>query len=204
MHGLLIIIELVELVTPAIIPFIENSNAIVDFATHFKSVVGAILTGQFEGKEIKAQELKDVAQILSPIVNDSASQFNLSTNVQGDLSLHLHIDSIDSNIVQSIINKRIKQLSTPEVSDAIEHKVILTLYQARSDIRSTAGNKGIIEDLSPKPLNIIFEKEEDKEAMLHGENPFTTAFVVDIKMMYANHKVVAYKIMALHEQFEIA
>lgn len=40
--------------------------------------------------------------------------------------------------------------------------------------------------------------------MLHGDlNPFTTAYVVDVKIQNVQEKPVAYKIIKLHRYFEI-
>ena len=76
----------------------------------------------------------------------------------------------------------------------------MTWFQARSDIKSKLGNKGVIDDLSKKPMNIIFDSEEIKERMLHSDvNPFNTAYVVDVKIMTVREQPVAYKVVKLHE-----
>jgi hypothetical protein len=95
-------------------------------------------------------------------------------------------------------------LKEPEIPENPKERVLLVWYQARTDIKSKVGNKGIIEEISKKPLNITFENEALKEELIHGDiNPFRTAYIVDVKVMTVQEKPTVYKILKLHEHFDL-
>ncbi len=95
-------------------------------------------------------------------------------------------------------------MKLPEQVDDIKSSVLMTWFQARNDLKSKIGNKGVIEELSKKPLNITFDNDEIKETILHGDiNPFNTAYVVDVKIQTIHDKPVAYKVVKLHDYFDI-
>ena len=91
-----------------------------------------------------------------------------------------------------------------EILKETYERVALKLYQARSDIKSKTGNKGIIEEINEKPLNIIFDNDDTKEQILQSEiNPLKSIFIVDVKIINVDQKPTIYKILKLHESFEI-
>lgn len=198
-----VILELIELATVGVIPFLENTNTILGFAKFAKEAYDFYLGKSDKKPDLELSDCRELSQIVNPIATDGGSQLNLSTTINGNVVLHLHLNSIDANAIQNVCQKEIKQSRVPEIDDDIEKAVLLTWYQARNDMKSSTGNKGIIESLSQKPMNITFETDELKDKMLHGENPFTTVFVVDVKKQNVNSKLVAYKVIKLHETFEI-
>ncbi len=198
-----VILELIELATIGVLPFLENVNTIVGFADYMKTAYNFFI-GKSEVKpDLEASDYKELAQIINPVANDNGSQINISTAVNGNLELHVHLTSLESNAIQNVFQKELKQLKVPELNDETETSVLLTWYQARNDMKSSIGNKGTIESLSKKPMNITFDDDTLKDTMLHGENPFTTVFVVDVKLQNVGGKLVAYKVVKLHETFEI-
>lgn len=200
-----VIMELIELATIGVLPFLENINTIVGFADYVKRSYNFLL-GKSKEKptEFTNNDYKDLSQIVNPIANDNGSQLNVATTINGNVEYHFHINSLEANAVQNKIEKETKLLNLPELSDEIKTKVLLTWYQARNDMKSEVGNKGIIDELSKKPLNIVFEDDAIKDKMLHGDNPFTTVFVVDVKLQsVAGGKIVSYKVVKLHETFEL-
>lgn len=198
-----VILELVEMATIGILPFMENANTVVGFASYIKKAYNYFIGKEETKTYLSSTDYRDLSQIINPIANDSGSQLNISTTINGNVELHLRIDSLQANAVQNLFEKELKHLKAPAVNDEIEKKVLFTWYQARNDMKSIVGNKGKIESISGKPMNVIFEDDGIKDKMLHGDNPFTTAFVVDAKQQNVNGKLVAYKIISLHESFDI-
>ncbi|MFZ1523310.1 MAG: hypothetical protein WAT22_00740, partial [Saprospiraceae bacterium] len=199
------IVELIELATVGMIPFAENVNTILDFGNYFSKAIKYYLTGDGENPELTTIEFKEISTILNPIAKDKGSQFNISTTVNGNVTLNFNINSNESNAIQNIFDKEIKKLKLPEQKDGIEERVILTFFQARSDLNSKIGNKGLIESLSKKPMNIIFDNEDLKVEILHSDvNPLKTAFLVDIKIEAINEKTIIYRIIKLHEYFDLS
>lgn len=198
-----VILELIELATIGVIPFLENVNTVVGFADYMKTAYNFFLGKSDKKPELEPTDFKELSQIVNPVANDNGSQMNVSTTVDGNLELHLHLDSLQSNAIQNVFQKEIKNLKLPEVQDEVQTSALLTWYQARNDMKSSVGNKGTIESLSKKAMNITFDDDNLKDKMLHGENPFTTVFVVDVKLQNVGGKLVAYKVVKLHESFEI-
>ncbi len=109
---------------------------------------------------------------------------------------------MEANAAQHVLEKEEAKLREPEIDEDSQTKVLLTWFQARNDLSSNVGNKGIIEDISKKPLNIIIDDDSIKDRMLHQENPFTTVFIVDVKLMHARGRLIAYKVINLHGTIE--
>lgn len=198
-----VILELIEYSPIAIIPFMENANTVLGFAKHITAIFKGILKNDKEAIANKA-ELKDVNQIVNPIAKDSGSQMNISTTVNGNLQLHLHISSLEANAVQNIVSKNLLQMKLPQLDDDTKEKVLLSFWQARSDSKSEVGNKGVIDELERKPVNIVFASDELKHKMLYDDiNPLKSAYVVDVKVQTVGGKIAAYKIVNMHESFEL-
>lgn len=199
-----VILELVEYATIGMIPFMENTNTIIGFAQYCKNAINYFLKNEGEKPDLTSTDFKEFSSILNPVAKDNGSQFNLSTTINGNVELHLNLNSTETNALQNLFKKEIEKLKVPEQLDEIQSSVLLTWFQARNDLKSKIGNKGVIEELSKKPLNITFENDELKETMLHGDlNPFNTAYVVDVKIQTVQEKPAAYKVVKLHEYFEI-
>lgn len=199
-----VILELVELATIGMIPFLENANTILGFAHYCKSAINYFLNGDGDKPNLSPNDYKDFSTILSPVAKDNGSQFNISTTINGNVELHLNINSTESNALQNLFKQEYDKLKVPEQSDDTKKSMLLTWFQARNDIKSKIGNKGVIDELSKKPLNITFESDELKEEILHSNlNPFNTVYVVDVKIQTVQEVPVAYKVIKLHEHFEI-
>lgn len=79
------------------------------------------------------------------------------------------------------------------------------VYQVRSDAGTNTGNKAIIDEIyKGKKIALVFETDELKNAILFSEiNPTRKVFQVDVQVQTANDKVVAYKVIALHEIIDL-
>lgn len=198
-----VILELIEIATVGMIPFLENVNTIVGFADYCKTAFNYFLKNEGEKPEMSVSELRDMSQIVNPIAKDQGSQINFSTTINGNVSLHFNLNSVEANAFQNIAKREIEKLVAPEILDEVKSKVLLYWFQARNDLKSKVGNKAVIEELSETPVNVIFEDDTVKEQMIHDhDNPFLKIFVVDVKMQSVKGKLAAYKIVKLHESFD--
>jgi hypothetical protein len=199
-----VIFELIEIATIGVIAFIENTNTIIEFGKFFKKTIDYFLKNEGEKPDLLPNDYKEFSTILNPVSKDNGSQFNLSTTVNGNVEMHFHVNSTETNAIQNLIKNELDKLKEPEIPENPKERVLLVWYQARTDIKSKVGNKGIIEEISKKPLNITFENEALKEELIHGDiNPFRTAYIVDVKVMTVQEKPTVYKILKLHEHFDL-
>lgn len=199
-----VILDLMEIASVGVIPFLENTNTIIGFADYCKTAITAFLTKSEEMEKYSVADCKDFSAIVNPIAKDNGAQFNMSTNVNGVLNQYVFLDSKDSNALQNIIGKNIAELKKPEVKETNE-KVVLAFYQTRSKIKSKTGNKAIVDDIEKgKAVNVIFDSDELKKEILKGDNnPNNYGFLVDIKVETVSDKIVAYRILKLHDSFPL-
>lgn len=196
-----IIVDLVEFATAGLIPIVANTNLIVDFANHLKNIYDYFKEGKGEKPKLTISECKDLYDIVNPVAKDVNSKvtFSIVNNGNNNITPVFIMDSISSNASQNKLKNEIAALQTKEYQNIIHTAQLLTMFQVRG-INNKKGNKGIIEALLDKPLNIVFESEEIKKEILHSDlNPLKTAYIVDVVIQNANTKPFAYKIIKLHE-----
>ena len=104
---------------------------------------------------------------------------------------------MEANAIQNGLKREKENLKQKELK-GVEHKQILTLYQA---VDKKKGNKGIIESLNDKPLGLIFENDDDREKILSNpaQNPLKFAFIVDVIVEEVNKTPSAYRILKYYE-----
>ncbi len=198
-----IIIDLIEFATAGLIPIASNANLMIDFANHLKNIYDYFKTGKGEKPKLTMQECKDLCDIVNPVAKDVNSKvtFNIVNNGNNNITPIFVMDSIESNASQNKLKDELASLQTKEDQNMIHTAQLLSMFQIR-DIDNKNGNKGTIEALFEKPLNIVFESEDIKRQMLASDlNPLKTAYIVDVIIQTINTKPVAYKILKLHETF---
>jgi hypothetical protein len=194
-----VILDLMEIASASVIPFLENTNTIIGFADYCKKAINVFLNKDKEMENYTVSDCKDFSAIVNPIAKDNGAQLNMSTNVNGVFNQYVFLDSKDSNALQNIID-----LKKPEIAGTRE-KVVLAFYQTRNSTKGKTGNKAIVDDIEKgKPVNVIFANTELKQNILKGENnPNNFGFLVDVKIETVSDKIVAYRILKLHDIFPL-
>ena len=167
-----IIVELFDIsLLSGIIPFVENINVVADFAGHLQNVFNYFIGN-----------------------GDVVDKPELSIS---DCDINISIPSMEANAIQNGLKREKENLRQKELK-GVEHKQILTLYQA---VDKKKGNKGIIENLNDKPLGLIFENDDDREKILSNpaQNPLKFAFIVDVRVEEVNNTPSAYRILKYYE-----
>lgn len=201
-HGC-VIIELVDTLAVAVLPFMENANTIIGFVEYCKAAIGYFLGKSDDNPGLTVSDCRDFGNIVNPIAADNGAAINIGTYINGDVKVELTTNSMESNAVQNAVRKEIERLSVLEQTD-MHKNVLMTWQQASSDIRNNAKNRGVIDSIIPgRAMKVLFEDDDVKRKMLYGEdNPLTSVYVVDVKVETSQNKPVAYRIVKLHETFE--
>lgn len=201
-------IYLCELVRVAMLPFAENINTVFEFGKHIKEVIDYFKTGRGQEPKLSLQELKDLKEIFSVTAGDQEGHTEVSvidTVHTGNTYNNCTFNFGDSNSAQNQISKKIAKIkeAEPEV-EGIQKRVLMTVHQHRND-DTGKGNKAIIDAIiKKKPVNLLFDTDELRDKILRtDENPTKRAFQVDVEVQTSNDKIVAYKVIALHETIEI-
>ncbi len=192
-----IIADLVA-VSPQLIQSVSHINAVINFGKHLKNAYG-YLTGKSESKpRLDKESYQNLANLVEPIANDHGSQLNIGI-INGPV--HISLNSTDANAAQNSARKELEKLKEPNSS--MHEKVVLYWYQARADTTSKAGDRGIIESISPNPVKVICVSDAIKLQMIfEQENPFKEAYIVDVVVETIKGKPALYKIIAIHDKFE--
>lgn len=202
-----IIIILQELISGTIIPFAENVNTIVDFVSFVKSVVNYFIHGKGEKPKLSIQDCQDFNNMFALTAGDNnglteIGAINKADN--GNIYINCQWNYTESNGGQNQMCKEIERLKSAEPRSDIYTRQLMVIDQMRGDINKDSGNKARIESITKKSLPILFETDELKNQILNTEaNPVRKAYFVDVEVQAVNDKLVAYKVLALHDIIDI-
>ncbi|MAB97233.1 MAG: hypothetical protein CMK71_04075 [Pseudomonadaceae bacterium] len=197
-----IIVELVALSMP-IVPLVWQGGSLSEWATYAKETIEWLL-GKIDKapKDVSKQDLKQWNNILEPVAKDNGSQLNFTVSDGGTVINQFFINSQEANAAQNSIQRQLARLDEPD--DHIQKNRVMYWYQTKFDSDSHTGDKAIIEDISKKPLKVIFENNAVKEAMLGGDERFSKpwhklAYVVDVEVQTINGVPKVYTILRYHQ-----
>ena len=199
-------IHLIEIATTGIIPFMENSNLILDFAKHIKSIYDYYVKGEPSRPELSMSDLRNIHDLVSVPSNDRKGTMSVQV-INGDVENIIYngctFNNTDSNSSQNQIDKEIEIKKKMQPSDDVWERQLMTIYQVRKD-GTPAGNKGVIDAISDKKLGLLFDSDELENKILHSEeNPMRKAYYVDVVILTANGKPAAYKVLELHDVIDL-
>lgn len=201
-HGC-VIVELIDTLTSAVLPFMESANTIVGFASYCREAIYYLLGKDDKNPGMSVSDCRDFGNLVNPITADNGAVIHIGTYINGDITVSVKADNIEANAIQNAARKEIARLSVLEQTE-IHKNVLMTWQQASSDIKNDAKNKGVIDSISPnKALKVLFESDDIKKKMLYGdENPLTSVYEVDVRVETSQDKPVAYRVIQFHQMFE--
>lgn len=199
-----VIIDLVPSVV-ALLPLADNVNAIWEFAEHLKSMYD-FLTGKTENEPKYADRASygNYRRMVAPTAKDAdGARFNIVVK-----------DSPGAVINVSVDSERDRILTSSSKSDAMEevigsptverfNNVVLAFTQLRKD-DSGIGDRGVISSISKKSKKIVSDDKSFKESLVCGEdNAFAFGYIVDVEVDRLEDRIIAYRVVKLHERFRI-
>lgn len=189
-------------IAPYLLPFTEHINSIKEFSKYLKIVYDYLLGKTTEKTSLTKTSYENFVKIIEPVAKDKAGQMNFSnfTN-NGVMNVVLNLNSIEANAAQNMIEKEVNKLKEPVMG--LKEKVVLHWYQARNDPKSKVGDRAIIESIQMESVKTIFNNDDVKAKMILGsENPFTSAYIVDVIIDTIDNKPALYRILTVHERIE--
>lgn len=205
-HGS-IIVDLVEFASVGLIPFAENVVTIVEFARSLQGVMG-FLSGRSSElhQELSPNTLDNCSRLVQPIVKDNQGKIEMSvidssTNTVFDnctfTTNHYYANEIQSNATE--YKDKLKERTTGQ--DIYSH-CLLRIVQLNTE--KSKADKGVIEEISPKELSLVFENSVKEEiTQIKEVNPFAILYDVDAIQILSQGRVVAYRILRIHKVVEI-
>ncbi len=201
-------VYLCELVSCAMIPFMENANTIFDFAKMLKDVVTYYISGRGDEPKFSLPEIKSFKDIFAVTANDRGSTTSIgaiSKTINGNVYNNCTFNYNDSNSAQNQLARKEAELSVPtEDGDDIRKNQLMTIHQMVGDMALDKGNKAVIDSISKRKVGVLFDDDKIKNQILHMDgNPTKKAFYVDVSLMYANEKLAAYRVLKLHDIIDL-
>lgn len=146
---------------PLALNFVENAKTVIAFAKFLKVAADVILGRAKESTSLPRHTYENVSKIVEPVAKDSSSQLNVSTTVQGEMHIHLHLTSVEANAAQNASRRRLAEMRAP--ATGLHERVVLYLHQARNDPRSSVGDRAVIESIAAGPVKVVFANEATKK-----------------------------------------
>lgn len=174
----------------------------------------AALLGFSAGKAPSTKsELQTFHDAVQAIANDPAGSAKLEAAVfkdgKKDIVAAFKFDTTDAKKVRDEVGKRISQIEQP---GSTEHRRVLMVF-TRSDINNAdlgkkSGERARIEELSNKPLALMYGSELAEERIKHeireaDENVFKKGFVVDVLVKLRGGDPVAYSVTNVHDVIDL-
>lgn len=193
--------------TAAFLAFAENANIVIDFAKHIKGVYDFYTNRSEEKPDMSIDEMKHYHDMLNVIADDNKGNMSMSVfdSVSGgNIFIGCKFDNNDGNNIQNKINKDIEHYKSIPPLEDVYTRVVMGIYQLRSDMNVNTGNKAVIDSISKNKVGLFFESDELKLEVLASErNPINYAYVVDVSVQRLENRIVAYKVLKLHEVIEL-
>lgn len=174
-----------------LIQFIENIGKLRDY-----------LTKQTNAKpyEFDRQDLKDIKNIIKPIVKskESDSSLIIIAKDNSNTNIEVSIPWDEANIMKAQADEEIKKIELPSEHEHTE--VLLYLEKSVRNVdKEDVGDEGIIEAISSKPVRLYFPDKNIKEAIL--KNPFGKSYLVNVQVLTVHGEPNVYKITHLSDSF---
>lgn len=178
---------------------LDQANMLLGYGKRVTAVLRYFLKKGDRPAGLNAKDCRDVSQIMQPVAKDGASQFNLIANPGASISFNfIRLHSNDAAAIQLRASEEIESLKQPTQSRY--ERVLLYWYQASRDAKAR-GDRAVIDAITDRPLRVVFGDDATKIKMIQGkDNPFLVGFVVDVEVLTIDHRPVAYKVTALHDE----
>lgn len=192
-----------EVLATALIPFLENVNAVFEFGKYINSVwewIKAPKDAPVPKGFNDAKTLNNINNINNINKNSQSDSSFTIINSNNNVVTNINLQCKDAADVEKNIRQIMSEIKNKEDSFEVKTKVLLKVTQLNN--QKTSGDRGIIEDFYNKDRKLIFDNDDDKIMFTgHEDNPFDLFFVVDAMAMYSDNKLIAYKITKVHEYF---
>ena len=204
-------IVLCDMISPGIIPFMENINIFFDFAMHLKNVLGYYMHRKGEKPSLSISECRDLKNLLNITAGDSDSRMRIGAIHSGDKKTVFNectFNFFESNSAQNQLRAEMEQMKSLSPSETVFSKQLMTIYRMCGNMNTNSGNRAVIESISKNKIALIFDDDELKSRILGGEyNPTRKGFVVDVSVdvsvQTVDDKPALYKVLRLHEIVDI-
>lgn len=202
--------ELIPLAYNTIITAMDHHQIATKFVKSLANKVGLVSAKGGRLPNGTKSELTEIVDTIAAVANDPDGKATVSavhykkTGKTTEFSMELL--TRDAKVALESIDGQFKEIE--KVTDFDHLNKLLTFYQSNRKATDKSGEKGVIEDISAKPLAVVYAsdlaKERIKSEMLAGDrNIYKLGFFVDVNVQTKNGRPVAYRIKAVNEVIDL-
>ena len=198
--------DLIAIVGISVLPFVTNVNSLFEFFENFKKTIGSLSGAEpiETERQYSISELKNIRELLQPVILSSSPDGSIKVVSAGQSDLLVAKEEA-RQIVGNIAKVEVRRLETPDffIQEIRHSKVLFFWYQTRfDDDQINTGNQGLVESIDSKPKKVIFadDSSETKHQMTTTNSDTNRdwqeiGYIVDLELVVARDRIVAYKIL---------
>eukprot|EP00873_Tetraselmis_striata_P032485 jgi/Tetstr1/452749/TSEL_039785.t1 len=195
----------------------DNGIIVADFTNRLWRGIKAFSSKPSDTPKIDAppdEDARDIKEFTRPLLGKSGAQLGIKhakyERSEGSKRVVVEYDFDEAELNRAAINID-KALEAPAASskddkpnEHIKREVMLFMDQAKrgpGKEKGRTGDKGIVPDVSDKPLPVYFRKsfQDIKDQMIRDVNPLTSTFVVDVLVQYVGDEPKGYIVIEVHQ-----
>ncbi len=199
-HGS-IIIDLAGMV----LPLIQDANTMMEFFFYMKNSLEFFQGKAEKKKEYSNNELVRFHSFLSPIAYEIGSEMHCSTKTGNITNNTYYISSSDSRVAQNYLDRIIESKNQEQLS-TVYTKACFQWALTSFSQNKIGLDKIVIDNISPKPLKVLFLNESDKISATSNNLNFPNInwqdliYVADVEVCRTGGHLRAYKIIKLYTE----
>ena len=195
---------------PQVITAIDHIQITSGFVRHVARVINVFRTPGGRLAHAGKTELTEIVDTVMATANDPdgrASIKAISYAKDGEKTdFSVEFNSIEARMAVEQIEGQFREIA--KVTDFDHENKLLTFYQSNRKDSGKTGEKGIIEDISAKPLAVVYAsdlaRERIKSEMLSGDrNVYKLGFFVDVNVATKGGQPVAYRITSVRDVIDL-
>lgn len=203
-----------------IVPMIKSLISTMDgalivdgFVNRLNEILKKFISGR-KKEDASRGELKDFLGSVLAVAHDTDGKAIISSaeyhETKTTKRVTLEFNTQEAQQARDQIEKQRIEIELPSYEP--RERVLMRFYQSNLGDpavgRKNTGERVIIEDITQKPLQIIYETERAKERIKYEtsedeKNLYRKGFIVDVYVQRSQGKPVAYRITDVHEVFDI-
>ena len=217
-----ILLELVSSIVLPVIPLLwKGDDSLSEWMKYLRLAIRSLKEGKApSGRSITTEDYRDYKNIFTPVSKDQGSNLFIEQfNNHGTINV-INISSSEATEMRKVVEQQERldvyvavprfQPIEKKAIDAVPkfqtiEKKAMKWDQAKFDPQSETGNRAVIEDLSAKPLKVIFQDREVRESMQHQTSEDKTpwhelVYIVDVEVELKNGEPKSYKILKYYAE----
>lgn len=169
------------------------AGSVRDVIDHFRGVRAE------PPKDLDKRDADDIRRVVEPVAIQPGASIGFVARDNAQVTVNLVLPSNDAAAVQRRAEHYSSLQSLP--ATGLHRRSLFYWHQAQDKVGGAAGDRGVIEAISARPVKTVFANERAKAEML-GEALFRFAYVVDVDVQTIGGQPRLYKVLEVRDRVE--